>query len=236
MKSKAKSNTSFKPSRRSGSRLRRSSDPPGYWLGSRFREGFPDDPELTRGQRLRIAGWGRAVAPSQLNDEQRQLLDEFDSRPEPSRRRAEQLADFRAGPHWRALSVEHQGWVDDPSTHPDLGEATYPLRISQLAVLSGASIDQIRQWDQGGLLPARRTAGGQRRFYAAAAARALFLAAVDQQSLGILRKVTSGGGQRLLLGISGIFREQASVASKVERPLLLRAASDLEELGLHRAC
>lgn len=217
------------------SRLRRSSDPPGYWLGKRFREGFPDDPQLTQGQRLRIAGWGRAVAPDQLSDEQRQLLDDFDLRSAPSRKRAEQLADFRAGPHWRALSAGQRGLVDDPSIHPDLGEAAYPLRISQLAVLSGASLDQIRQWDRAGLLPARRTEGGQRRFYAAAAARALFLAAVDQQSLGILRKVTDGGGQRLLLGISGIFREQASVASKAERPLLLRAAADLEELGLHRA-
>lgn len=235
MASKAKRRSSLKASRPSASRLTRSSDPPGYWFEGQFREGFPDDTRLTRGQRLRIAGWGRAATPNQLSEEQRKMLDDFGSRSAPARERAERLADFREGPYWRALTAGQQALVDDPSAHRGLRGATYPLRTSQLATLAGASIDQIRQWDEAGLLPARRTPGGQRRFYAASAVRALFLTAVDQQSLGILRKVTAGGGQRLLLGISGVFREQATAASEAERPILLRAAADLEELGLLRA-
>jgi hypothetical protein len=232
------SKPSSAPKRRgaaAAARLKRSVDPPGYWLGGRFHAGFPDDPELTRGQRLRIAGWGRAIAPKQLSDEQRQLLDGFAPEPAAARARAEALAGYRESPYWQSLSAEQQALAGDPSTHPALEGAIYPLRVSQIAALVGASVDQIRHWDQIGLLPARRTAGGQRRFYAAAATRAFFLAGMDQPNLSILRQVNAGKGRRLLLGMSGVFREQASAASQGDRELLLRAAADLQDLGLSRA-
>jgi len=58
-------------------RLRRSRDPLGYWINGAFHEGFPDDQELTQGQRLRIAGWARVLTPEQFTEEQEQLLANF---------------------------------------------------------------------------------------------------------------------------------------------------------------
>lgn len=216
-------------------RLRPSSDPPGYWLGEEFREGFVDDPELTRGQRLRIAGWARTLTPDLLSEEQRHLLEGFEPPPAPAREQAEALADFRQGPYWRALATEQRALVDDPSTHPRLDGASYPLRVSELATLVGATRDQLHHWGQIGLLPARRSAGGQRQFYAASAARAFFLTGLDRNNLNVLRQIGQGSAGDLLVGISALLHEQASADTEDEsRELLLRTAADLQDVGLSR--
>lgn len=216
-------------------RLKPSTDPPGYWLAGDFREGFLDDPELTRGQRLRIAGWARKLTPDQFSEEQRRLLEGFESPPAPARERAEALADFRQGPYWRALGAEQRALVDDPSTHPHLEGASYPLRVSELATLVGATRDRIHHWGEIGLLPARRSPGGQRHFYAASAAQAFFLTGLDRNKLNVLRQIGEGSAGNLLVGISAVLREQASADTEEEsRALLLRTAADLQDVGLSR--
>jgi hypothetical protein len=220
---------------KSATRLKASTDPPGYWLAGEFREGFPDDPELTRGQRLRIAGWARKLTPGQFTEEQRRLLEGFEPPPTPAREQAEALADFRQGPYWRALGAEQRALVDNPSTHPGLAGASYPLRVSELATLVGATRDRIHHWGEIGLLPARRSPGGQRQFYAASAAQAFFLAGLDPAKLSVLRQIGEGSAGNLLVGISAVLREQASADSEDQsRALLLRAAADLQDVGLSR--
>ena len=215
-----------------GGRLRRSSDPLGYLIGELVVEGFPDDPRLTPGQRLRIAGWARALTPESLTDVQRELLDGFEAKPSEARSRAEEESSYQASPIWELLDDGRRRLVADPSTHPSLEGVEYPLRTAQLATLVGASEHQIRYWNQLGLLPARRTAGGQRRFYAAAAMRAFLLHRIGQPSLTVLRDLHRGEGREALLAIAMIFQEQALADDEERRELLLDTAANLEEIGL----
>jgi len=215
------------------SRLRRSADPPGYSIGRTFRDGFPDDPSLTRAQRLRIASWARALAPEALTVEQRALL-ESDRPPAPSaaKKKAEQLASYEGSPFWGFLEKSQQALVRNPGKHPDLPDgAGYPLGVGRLATLVGATPDKIRHWHNCGLLPARRSAGRHREFYAAAAMKAFYLNDLNRGGIALLRDLTEGRGAPLLLGISTVLYDRASAAPGPDQDLLWRAATDLEKVG-----
>jgi excisionase family DNA binding protein len=212
-------------------RLRRSDDPRGYWLDEEFREGFPDDLALVKGQRLRIAGWARALTPGDLTEAQHQLLGIKDGQPSPSLERAEELSSYRGGPLWSALSRGQQALVDVPSEHPELQGTTYPLGVAELATLVGASRDKVHHWHDSGLLPARRSPGGHRRFYAAAAVRAFLLVGLRQPEITILKDLRNGTAGPLLVGMSEVLRTRFEAADGDERDLLERTATDLEQLG-----
>ena len=212
-------------------RLRRSTDPPGYRLGGEFRAGFPDDPALTPGQRLRIAGWARALTPEDLSDAQRTLLEGFRPPPSSAHRQAERLAHYSASPFWSSLMECQQALVEDPSRHPKVKAAGYPLSVTQLAALVGATRDKIHHWHEIGLLPARRSPGGHRQFYAAAAARAFLLAGMDQPDITVLRELSDRRAGPLLVGMSAVLHEQAASAAPDERELMKRTAVDLQHLG-----
>src|ERR1700684_2537229 len=94
----------------SKSGLRRSTDPPGYWLGEKFHTGFADDPLLPEGHRRRIATWARAQgSPS---DAQQELLAQRPQRQlSEAQQRAEELAGPQASPMWHYLTVGKQGMV-----------------------------------------------------------------------------------------------------------------------------
>ena len=209
-------------------KLRRSDEPLGYWLGDEFRPGFPDDPAHPIGQRLQIAGWGRALAPDELDPAQWDLLKSGAPAPSEAQREAERLARYDRSPYWRRLNESQRELVRDPALHRRLRNATYPLSASQLATLTGVTADQIRRWHDAGLLPARRTSGGHRRFYAAAATRAFFLAALGQRGLSLLADLTHRRGADLLVGISAVFYARAAESPTQEHDVLHRAALDLE--------
>lgn len=119
----------------------------------------------------------------------------------------------------------------DPTGHPDLNGAGYPLGVTQLADLVGATPDKIRYWHNSGLLPARRTSGRHREFYAAAAVRAFYLNALGRAGITVLRDLAQGDGAALLLGVSAVLYDRASDAARSEHDLLQRAAADLEQVG-----
>ncbi len=216
----------------SKSRLRRSTDPPGYWLGDEFHAEFADDPELPEGYRRRIATWARATGS--ISDPQRELLAR---RPEhglsEAQRRAEELAGPQASPMWDYLTDAEQRMVVDPGVHPKLAGATYPLGIGQLGTLTGSTQDQIRHWHELGLLRARRSKGGHRQFFANAAVRAFFLRGnMPQPYITVLRDISNLKGAPLLAGMATLLQEQASgFDTAAERDLWTQTAHDLERVS-----
>lgn len=212
-------------------KIKLSRKPLGYRLNGELRKGFPDDAGLPPGQRLRIAGWARALAPDQLTVEQRQLLEGFTPKASAARQRAEAESSYQGSPIWNFLSDEQRKLVDDPTLHPQLKGTHYPLRTAELATLVGVSSDQIRYWNESGLLPARRTTGNQRRFYAEASMWAFLLADMGQPLLSVLRQVHEGRGSKFLAALSMLLRERQD-ASSSEGRRGLRAADSLQELAL----
>lgn len=215
----------------SKSRLRRSADPPGYWLGEEFHTGFVDDPGLPEGHRRRIATWARATGS--VSDAQRELLAQLPHRElSEAQRRAEELAGPQASPMWGYLTDEERAMVLDPGTHPKLAGASYPLGIGQLATLTGSTQDQIRHWHELGLLRARRSKGGHRQFFANAALRAYFLRGnMPQPYITVLRDISNLKGAPLLAGMATLLQEQASKFDAGERELLTQTAHDLERVS-----
>lgn len=212
-------------------KLRRSTNPQGYWLGGELRTGFDDDPSLPEGYRRRIATWARAAGT--LSDAQRALLEQRPERaPSEAQLEAEALAGPQASPMWQCLTAEERGLVGDPATHPKLAGVSYPLGIGQLATLTGSTQDQIRHWHELGLLRARRSKGGHRQFFANAALRAFFLREhMSQPYITVLRDVSRRGGGPLLAGLAALFQEQASSFGAAEHDLLVRTAHDLERVS-----
>jgi DNA-binding transcriptional MerR regulator len=212
-------------------KLRRSIDPPGYWLGEEFRDGFRDDPSLSEGYRRRIATWARAGGA--LSDAQRVLLEKRPGRaPSDAQLRAEALAGPQASPMWQYLTTEERGLVRDPATHPKLEGVSYPLGIGQLATLTGSTQDQIRHWHELGLLRARRSKGGHRQFFANAALRAFFLREqMSQPYITVLRDISKLKGAPLLAGMATLLQEQASSFGAAEHDLLTQTAHDLERVS-----
>jgi MerR-like DNA binding protein len=121
--------------------------------------------------------------------------------------------------------------VRDPASHGDLDGAGYPLGVTQLADLVGATPEKIRHWHNSGLLPARRTSGRHREFYAAAAVRAFYLNSLGRAGITILRDLAKGEGAALLLGVSAVLHDRAAGAARSDHDLLLRTAADLQQVG-----
>jgi DNA-binding transcriptional MerR regulator len=213
-------------------KLRRSTDPLGYWLGDEFYAGLNDDPSLPEGYRRRIATWARAE--NVHSDVQRELLGQ---RPErelsDAQRRAQALAGPQASPMWQSLTDEERKRVEDPATHPKLAGVSYPLGIGQLATLTGSTQDQIRHWHELGLLRARRTEGGHRQFFANAVLRAFFLRRYMSRSyITVLRDISRLEGAPLLAGMATLLQEHASRFDAPEHDLLTQTARDLEQVSL----
>ena len=212
-------------------RLRRSIDPPGYWLGEEFHAGFADDPLLPEGHRRRIATWARAAG--EASDGQCELLAQLPQRRlSEAQRRAGELAGPQASPMWHYLTDVERRMVLDPGVHPKLAGASYPLGIGHLATLTGSTQDQIRHWHELGLLRARRTKGGHRQFFANAALRAFFLRGnMPQPYITVLRDISNLKGAPLLAGMATLLQEQASRFDTAERDLLTQTAHDLERVS-----
>jgi hypothetical protein len=212
-------------------KLRRSTDPLGYWLGEAFHAGFHDDPSLPEGFRRRIAVWARAAGA--LSDSQRALLERRPERePSEAQRRAEALAGPQASPMWVYLTDVEQAMVRDPAIHPKLAGARYPLGIGRLATLTGSTPDQIRHWHELGLLRARRSKGAHRQFFADAVLRAFFLRRnMPQPYITVLRDISRFKGAPLLAGMATLLQEQAFRLDATEHDLLTRTAHDLERVS-----
>jgi MerR HTH family regulatory protein len=177
--------------------LRFRTDAPGYLLDGEPFDRFPDQPELPARQRQTIARWAERFDPNSLTDEQRELLA---SRPprRASQRQRELLANrddlrelVRTG-LWDALAGEEREWVRQPRSHPSLeAVAGYPLSVSEVGRVTGASERQLRHWIDNGLVPAVRE-GEARRIYSAGLAHALLLAQQGQPEKTVLTRVLDG--------------------------------------------
>jgi hypothetical protein len=212
--------------------LRRSPDPPGYWLGDSFNAGFADDPSLPEGYRRRIATWARTAGT--LSEAQRALLRQSPAHEiSAAQKRAEALAGIEGSPMWGYLTEDEQGMVRDPATHPPLAGVSYPLGIGQLAMLTGSTQDQIRHWHELGLLRARRSKGGHRQFFANAAMRAFFFREnMSQSYITVLRDLSQLRGAPLLTGMATLLHERASLFNADDHALLTQTAHDLERVSV----
>jgi hypothetical protein len=221
----------FVASQQQRPRLRLSKDPLGYKLDGKLRRGFPDDADLTEAERRRIAAWAQALAPKTLTAAQEELLQGSAAPRSGARQRAEALASLEGSSFWRFLDQEERKLVRDPSGRRGLAGASYPLGISDLATLVNATVDQIRYWNDAGLVPARRSAGGQRQFFAAAAMRAFFLRKLGRSGIAILRKVRNREAGPLLVGIATVLSEEAASAPAADQSVLQSAATELEKVS-----
>jgi DNA-binding transcriptional MerR regulator len=213
-------------------RLRRNADPLGHWLDGVFHAGFDDDPSLPEGFRRRIATWARAEGVA--SDAQRELLALSPDRAvSAAGRRAAKLAGIEGSPLWGLLNADERRLVREPGSHPQLPGVGYPVSIGELATLTGATNDQLRHWNELGLIRARRTKGGHRQFFADAAMRAFVMhRQMPQRYVTVLRDVQRRQGGALLAGIALILQGQANEFDPTERDLMIHTANDLQRVSI----
>lgn len=198
----------------------------GYHIDGRSVDGFADRPDRPLHDRVLIARLSRRYSPNDLSPAQRRLLRESG---EGVPTASELLRGF-AKNDADVASVEDDGFLEElteeelrlvssPSSHPKLGQVSYPLSIGELEALSGASARQLRHWADAGLLPVAWVSG-QRRFYSASVVRALVLARSDTYQVTALASIARGEpeGMRLV-------RLVASTAASLARSGLSPRAS-----------
>jgi DNA-binding transcriptional MerR regulator len=162
-------------------------------------DGFADRAELPDAARRRLARWAQRFTPGSLSEEQRALLVAA-----PERRAADDLlaAALRdaeddvpaavARGFYEDLTAEQLRWMREPSSHPELAGRDYPLTMSDMERLTGATARQLRHWEALGLVPAHRI-DGQRRYLSAAVARAFALKESQQHEIAALGALAGGG-------------------------------------------
>jgi hypothetical protein len=196
-------------------------DQTGYVFGGRSINGFEDRPDVPPRARLIIARMAQRFAPETLSNAQRDLLEHSEQEiSQPSERlvdltrNLEDLdAAYRAG-LFDDLSAEEVALIRDPSRHPDLPDAHYPLTIGQTAKLTGASRVQLRRWAEARLIPSMLVRD-RFHFLGAGVLYAMLLAKTHRYEIAALMRILRGddAGARLvrLLGIT-----LASISAEVE--------------------
>ncbi len=175
-------------------------------------DGFEDRPDLGPRARLALARMAQRNTPEALSDAQRDLLAESESQtPQPSAllvtltRNLEYLDEAYEAGLFGDLSAEELAVVRDPSNHPDLPDASYPLPIGQAAKATGASAVQLRRWADARLIPSLHI-HGRLHFFGAGILRAMLLAKTERYEVSALMRILRGeeAGGRLvrLLGIT----------------------------------
>ncbi|MGO9321072.1 MAG: MerR family transcriptional regulator [Solirubrobacteraceae bacterium] len=196
-------------------------DQAGYVLGGRPIEGFDDRPDLGPRARLILARMAQHYAPETLSDAQRDLLEMPEQEiPQPSERLVDltrNLEDLDAAHQaglFDDLSAEEVALIRDPSNHPDLPDARYPLTIGQTAKLTGASPVQLRRWAEARLIPSVPVRG-RLHFLGAGVLYAMLLAKTQKYEVSALMRILRGdeAGARLvrLLGVT-----LASISAEVD--------------------
>jgi hypothetical protein len=188
-------------------------DQTGYVLGDRSIDGFADREDLGSRARLILARMAQLYAPKTLTKAQRDLLRRSaDTKPvEPSARLVAltgNLEDLEAAHDaglFDDLSPDEVALVRDPSNHPDLPDARYPLTIGQTAVITGASRVQLRRWANARLVPSVRVRS-RLHFLGAGVLHAMLLAKAEKYEVSALLRILRGeaAGERLvrLLGMT----------------------------------
>lgn len=171
-------------------------DRAGYVLDGRYIDGFADDPTLDLRGRWRIADWGLAFG-YELDDAQRSLLEQ----PEPEDPIGMEVLHAAVNDMDVDLPLAAQLGLYDRLTEDELllvdepwrglpGEERrdYPLNVSELATLTGATVKQVREWETAKLLPAAWIAG-RRQFFSAAVVHAFALQRLSRFQIAALANV-----------------------------------------------
>ncbi len=196
-------------------------DRAGYVLESRSIDGFEDRPDLGPRARLILARMAQRYTPETLSDAQRDLLEKPEQETsQPSERLVDltrNLEDLDAAYEaglFDDLSADEVALIRDPSNHPDLPDARYPLTIGQTAKLTGASPVQLRRWAEARLIPSAPVRG-RLRFFGADVLYAMLLAKTHRYEVAALMRILRGdeAGSRLvrLLGVT-----LASIAAEMD--------------------
>jgi hypothetical protein len=168
----------------------------GYVLGDQYIDGFADDPTLDLSGRWRIADWAQAFG-HELDDAQRALLE----LPEPKDPIGRELLHAATDDIDVDLPLAAQFGLYDRLTEDELllarepwralpGEERrdYPLNVTELATLTGATAKQVREWETAGLLPAGWI-DGRRQFFFTATVHAFALRQLSRFQIAALANV-----------------------------------------------
>ena len=125
------------------------------------------------------------------------------------------------------LDDEQARLVRQPSLHPELHGARYPLGVGQVARLAGVTERQVRHWSDLRLLRSERDSG-ERRFWPAGVAAALVLSDASQHSKAVAAEIARGEGIRvlalvaeaLLVWAENLDADQATRAERAARALV----------------
>jgi hypothetical protein len=134
---------------------------------------------------------------------------------------------------WGRLSEEQQGWVLDPTSHPEIGHC-YPLSTREIATLTGLTDSRVRWWADHDQLPHGRTAGGHRTFGIAGLLSAFALSGSRQHELQFYRELADASGEAVAEKVDTLLfvlasRLEGSLSAK-QQEQLTRAVLDLHEV------
>jgi hypothetical protein len=165
----------------------------GYVLGTRYIQGFADDPTLEPRGRWLVAHWAQTFG-YELDDTQRALLES----PEPEDPLSRELlhavhddleVDFPRAVQfglYDRLSEDELQLVYEPSRGlPGEERRDYPLNVTELATLTGTTAKQVREWEKAALLPAAWV-DGRRQFFSAAVVHAFALRRLSRFQIAAL--------------------------------------------------
>jgi hypothetical protein len=171
-------------------------DRAGYVLDGRYIDGFADDLSLDLRGRWRIADWAQAFG-RELDEVQRALLES----PEPEDPSGMELLHAAVDDIEVDLPLAAQFGLYDRLTEDELllarhpwrglpGEERrgYPINVTELAMLTGITPKQVREWETAGLLPAGWI-DGRRQFFLTAAVHAFALRRLSRFQIAALANV-----------------------------------------------
>jgi hypothetical protein len=191
-------------------------DGAGYSFQGRDIDGFADDLRLPTEARAMIARFASALTPDRVTPEQRSLLRGVG----PSSLLKDLAADetdlenaWQAGVY-ELLTPRQRALLREPSLHPDV-TSTYPLSISDVSRLSGATERQLRYWEENGLLHSGRASSGSRRYFRSAVLRAMAYEQAPQHVRQTLVAVLKEGPERFLRLLTAALPDRDDLAEAV---------------------
>jgi hypothetical protein len=213
----------------------------GYRYEGQSIVGFADRADIPAEARLVIARLARRYAHDGPSAAQLVVLEAFDerhARPVASdylhalREDEDLLVDGYQNGLYAELGERPLQLASDPSRHPGLHGRSYPLSIGEAALLTGASLRQLRTWDEAGLLQLPRV-GNRRMFLRAGVLKAMLLSRTPKPVIAAACAVARGNddGQLLLRLIGAYFIDRSGANREQEG---IDAGRYLVEVGRRR--
>ena len=211
-------------------------DGSGYLYKDEDVDGFADDLRLPTPARVLIARFAAALTPERVTPEQRSLL-----RGVGPSSLLKDLADDEADLEkaWETglydlLTARQHAFLREPILHPNV-RSSYPLSISDVAKLSGASERQLRYWEDNGLLRSGRDSAGSRRYFRSAVLRAMAYEQAPQHVRQTLLSILKEGPERFLRLLTAALPDREDLADAIAALVGTTGASGSRDVSQRRA-